>query len=491
MTTRGVRRHFTAASALGIAAAAAVLLVPQWGVAAEPAGAVAIGATDWAAYEHGPAHSSTQVNDTAITTSNAAALLRKWTFTAGPASVSGQPGPGFDSSPSVVNGVVYIGSRTGEFYALNASTGAVLWHRQLDYGSNTTCPAKGIVGTATVAADPVTGALTVYAPGAHTLYALSATTGTVVWKRAIGPATAAGEATYFNWSSPTVIKGHVYMGLAAKCESHLIRGGVVELSQHTGALQHSYYAVPAGRVGASVWSSVASDGTSVWVTTGNPDPTGTSVYQSFSIVRLSAATLAVQDIWTVPTAVTVDLDFGSSPTLFPAVISGVSTNLVAACNKNGVFYAWNRQQLSPGPVWQFQAGQTGGTGTGACITSAAYSAPTGQMFVAANQTTLAGVSHPGSLRSIDPATGTASWTQPLGCMPNGSPTVDVTTQVLAVPLYGPCAGAARPGVALYDASSGSLLTTLVTAGKEFAQPVFAEGKLFVADESGVLAAYGP
>jgi len=36
-----------------------------------------------------------------------------------------------------------------------------------------------------------------------------------------------------------------------------------------------------------------------------------------------------------------------------------------------------------------------------------------------------------------------------------------------------------------------LLTTLVTAGKEFAQPVFAEGMLFVADESGVLVAYGP
>ena len=488
MTTHTLRRHRRAA-AVGLATAGALLL-PLPGLAA-PGPGVTIGATDWPSYEHGPAHSSTQVNDTAITTSNAGALLRKWAFTAGPATAPGQPGPAFDASPSVVNGVVYIGSRTGQFYALNATTGSVLWHRQLDYGSNTTCPAKGIVGTATVAADPVTGALTVYAPGAHSLYALSAATGTVVWKHAIGPATTAGEATYFNWASPTVSGGNLYMGLAANCESHLIRGGVVELSQHTGAVEHTYYAVPAGKVGASVWSSVATDGTSVWVTTGNPDPTGTSVYQGFSIVRLSAATLAVQDIWTVPIAVTLDLDFGSSPTLFPAVISGVSTNLVGACNKNGVFYAWNRQSLSAGPVWQFQAGQVGGNNTGACLTSAAYSAPTKQMFVAANQTTLAGVSVPGSLRSVNPASGTALWTQPLGCMPNGSPTVDVTTQVLAVPLYGPCTATARPGVALYNATSGTLLTTLVTAGKEFAQPVFAEGRLFVADESGVLAAYGP
>ena len=32
------------------------------------------------------------------------------------------------SSPAVVNGVVYVGSRTdGNVYALNASTGALLW----------------------------------------------------------------------------------------------------------------------------------------------------------------------------------------------------------------------------------------------------------------------------------------------------------------------------------------------------------------------------
>ena len=100
------------------------------------------------------------------------------------------------------------------------------------------------------------------------------------------------------------------------------------------------------------------------------------------------------------------------------------------------------------------------------------------------------VSIPGSLRSLDPATGTALWVQPLGCMPNGSPTVDVTTQVLAVPLYGPCSLGSLPGVALYDATAGTLLTTLATAGKMFAQPVFAEGKIFVADETGKLVAYG-
>ena len=41
------------------------------------------------------------------------------------------------------------------------------------------------------------------------------------------------------------------------------------------------------------------------------------------------------------------------------------------------------------------------------------------------------------------------------------------------------------------ATTGSPLRTIARAGKVFARPVFANGKLFVADESGVLTAYAP
>jgi outer membrane protein assembly factor BamB len=36
-------------------------------------------------------------------------------------------GNGVNSSPAVVNGVVYVSSYDGNVYALNASTGALLW----------------------------------------------------------------------------------------------------------------------------------------------------------------------------------------------------------------------------------------------------------------------------------------------------------------------------------------------------------------------------
>jgi hypothetical protein len=184
-----------------------------------------------------------------------------------------------------------------------------------------------------------------------------------------------------------------------------VRGGVVQVNQHTGKRLHTWYAVPAGVVGPSVWSSMAGDGTDVWVTTGNPDPSAPAVYDAFSIVRLSASTLAKQDKWTAPTPLADDLDFGSSPTFFSATIGGVSTDLIGACNKNGIFYVWRRANLADGPVWQRQVGQSGGTGNGACITSAAFDGPDSTLYVAANQTMLNGSMVQGSTYALDPATG--------------------------------------------------------------------------------------
>jgi outer membrane protein assembly factor BamB len=373
------------------------------------------------------------------------------------------------------------------FYALDAPTGRVNWKKQLDYGSNTYCSAKGIVGTASVQPDPVTGTLTVYAPGAHYLYALNAATGSQSWRTAIGPSTTAGNGLYFNWSSPTVSGGRIYMGLAANCESRLIRGGVVSLNQHTGAVQHTYYAVPSGKVGASVWSSVAAQGSSVFVTTGNPDPTGSTIDDSYSVVRLASATLAKQDKWTVPSGQTADLDFGSSPLLYNGTLGGVSTPLVAACHKNGVLYSWRASSLAAGPVWSKQVGASGGDNA-SCLTTPAFDYLTKRLFVASNTTTIAGTTAPGGLRALNPSTGATLWERTLPCLPFGSPTVN--GQVVAVPMY-TCPTGVAPTVRLFSESTGDPLGSVPATGKTFAQPVFASGLLFVASEDGTLTAYGP
>ena len=94
------------------------------------------------------------------------------------------------------------------------------------------------------------------------------------------------------------------------------------------------------------------------------------------------------------------------------------------------------------------------------------------------------------VRQIDPATGTVAWTTDLACQIFGSPTLNGTTHVLAVPLFH-CNGSSVSGVALLDAQTGSVLRTIATAGPEFAQPVFADGALYLADETGVLTKYVP
>ncbi len=464
-----------------------VAIVGVFGALSGAASASGSGA-DWPSYERNAQHTSGLFGDTTVTTTIAGSLQEKWRFLVADRTRTGQPPRGLAASPTVVGGRIYIGSRTGMFYVLDATTGAVIWKKLLDYGSNTYCGAKGIVGTATVQPDLVTQVLTVYAPGAHYLYALDAATGAQQWKTAIGPDTPAGNGLYFNWSSPSVFGGNIYMGLAANCENHLIRGGVVSLDQHTGTVVDTYYAVPAGTVGASVWSSSAAGGGSVFATTGNPDPTGTTIDDAYWIVRLSPSTLARQDKWTVPAGQSADLDFGSSPTLFSASIGGVSTSLVTACNKNGQLYTWRRGSLAAGPVWSRRIAASGSAQKLGSQTSAALDYQSDRLFVAANKTTIAGTASPGGVRALDPATGGVLWEHALPCAAMGSPTLN--GQVLAVAMFS-CPTGVTPSVELFDETTGDLLGSVPATGPTFAQPVFAAGHLFVASEDGTITAYGP
>src|SRR5262249_58273615 len=138
-------------------------------------------------------------------------------------------------------------------YGRNESTGTVKWSRQLDTEPTVTCRGLGITSTAAMLPDPVSATSTVYVSGARFLYALNAATDTVTWKTRIGPVDAAQPDGYYNWSSPTVAGGHIYVGLSSNCDNPLVRGGVGELDQHTGTVLHTWYTVPRGAVGGRLW----------------------------------------------------------------------------------------------------------------------------------------------------------------------------------------------------------------------------------------------
>jgi len=470
---------------------AGVVMLSQGAVAgASPAAGPSL---DWSQYLHGPQHSSVSPA-TAFTPSNAAAASQVWHWQ--PPAVTGKPAPGLDASPTVVAGRVYIGAQSGGFFALKEATGAKVWSRQLDTEPHVTCPARGITSTAAVLPDPVTGTSTVYVSGARFLYALNAATGAVVWKTEIGPASVSAPDAYYNWSSPTVAGGHIYVGLSSSCDKPLIRGGVVELDQHTGKVLNTWYTVPAGSVGGSIWSSVAasSSGSDLWVSTGNEcDPTintcpaGDQIGNSLSIVHLSSS-LGLLQAWQAPGTAGHghDWDFGSSPTLFG---TGATPPDVGACNKNGLYYALAANPLGSSPLWTDAIGAPAGS-LSSCIASAVWDGQTGALYIGGDGTTIGATSHGGSIRQVNPNTGAYIWQTGLPCAVMGTPALD-GAGVLAAGTYS-CTKPNTPGAYLINASTGTILKTLpVGSNRVFSQPVFAQGTLFVATETHGLYDFAP
>ena len=130
-------------------------------------------------------------------------------------------GDSVQSSPAVSNGVVYVGSRDYNLYALDAATGALLWKYATGGGVDSSpAVANGVVY---VGSDD------------WNLYALNASTGALIWKY-----TTAG------WlDSPAVADGVIYVGSA---ESYF-NGNLYALDAGTGELLWKY--VPGGNFDSS------------------------------------------------------------------------------------------------------------------------------------------------------------------------------------------------------------------------------------------------
>jgi glucose dehydrogenase len=135
-------------AALGTLAALAAL-VPT---------ATASSFVNWPSYLDGLTHQSYAAQATAITPSNAASLAQAWHFMPGAPPVKAL-GYALNASPTVQDGMIYIGGNNGTFYAINETTGAVVWKRAIGYVNPTKgpCGPRGTTSTAAVAPAPGTG----------------------------------------------------------------------------------------------------------------------------------------------------------------------------------------------------------------------------------------------------------------------------------------------------------------------------------------------
>jgi polyvinyl alcohol dehydrogenase (cytochrome) len=431
---------------------------------------------DWSSYLNGGARTGYNSAETVITPATAPNLTQRW--------LDGV-GWSISAEPVQVNGVVYYGSWDGNERAISAATGTQLWSTYLGQTS-ANCPnamTVGVASTATVHTIPVNGTATqavFVAGGDGNFYALDASTGTVIWKTQLG-----APPDYFLWSSPLFYKGSIYEGISSLGDCPLIRGGVVRMNAATGTVQNTLYTVPAGCTGATVWGSPAVDTATgdLYFATGNagscgsPEPLAVAMVQTDSSLNLLGS-------WQVPSGHTPnnDSDFGSTPTLFHASISGAIHQMVGVQNKNGIYYAFDRSAISNGPLWHRRvaaAGECPTCGKGD-ISPSAYDGQ--HVFVGSGQTTIGGVKCAGSIRALGPATGKTVWAD---CLTG--PVLGAVTAVPEVAFF----GAGNTAYAVSTSTGAILWSQQGANGSAFwGAPAISNGLVYFGGMDGRLYAFG-
>src|ERR1700743_886027 len=147
-----------------------------------------------------------------------------------------------ETSPIVVDGVMYVTTSFSHVYALNAKTGEQIWHYNHKMGPITTyCCGPNNRGV------QVLGDLVYLATLDAKLVALNAKTGDVVWTADI----ADPELGYSETMAPTVVKDKVLIGTNGG--EYGIRGFVRAYDAKTGKLLWTFNTVPENSVG--VWAT--------------------------------------------------------------------------------------------------------------------------------------------------------------------------------------------------------------------------------------------
>jgi alcohol dehydrogenase (cytochrome c) len=147
-----------------------------------------------------------------------------------------------ETSPIVVNGVMYVTTSYSHVHALNAKTGEELWHYAHKMGPITTyCCGPNNRGVA------VADNLVYLATLDSKLLALDAKTGEVVWSTTV----ADPELGYSETMAPTVVKGKVLLGTNGG--EYGIRGFVKAFDAKTGKELWNFYTIPENSVG--VWAT--------------------------------------------------------------------------------------------------------------------------------------------------------------------------------------------------------------------------------------------
>lgn len=147
-----------------------------------------------------------------------------------------------ETTPIVSNGVMYVTTSFNHVYALDAATGAQLWHFKHNMGPVTTyCCGPNNRGVFAYGDKLYMGTLDAK------LVALNAKTGELVWEKQI----ADPELGYSETMAPTAVDGKILIGTNGG--EYGIRGFVKAYDANSGALLWTFHTIPENSVG--VWAT--------------------------------------------------------------------------------------------------------------------------------------------------------------------------------------------------------------------------------------------
>jgi len=339
-------------------------------------------AEDWPKFLH-DLNNSANSGETGISSFNVRTLKTKWTFSSGYE---------FSASPAIatVNGtsMLFLGAWNGNFYALNAVTGKKIWSFTVDLVPPCRPNACRIASSAAV--DTANNLVFFGAENAY-LYALNATTGALVWKQQLGDPRKGAEV----WSSPTFFNGMVFVGLASHNDAPCVIGLVNSYNELNGNPVWSFPTIdqstcPSGTcLGGAVPSSLAIDSTNgiIYAGTGGPGakctpPTENATLYPDAVLALNASTGTLINYYRALKNDQEDDDFGSSPIL-------QTTGRVNQCTGLSTFDYWVTDMNEVGDIFVLGRDADGLTGTVQTIQrSVGFNASSG--FLAMTQITQCG-----------------------------------------------------------------------------------------------------
>jgi alcohol dehydrogenase (cytochrome c) len=286
-----------------------------------------------------------------ITPDNVNRLAAQWTFQAEGMII----GRGFESTPLMMDGVLYITGNNNYAWAIDARTGRQIWRYRrvlppgLTYGGSN--PSNR--GFAAYGDLLFMGTL-----DAH-LLAFNRSTGEIVWDT-VTDDYHVGHALL---AAPLVVKDKVITGNSGG--DLPTRGFIDAYDAKTGKRVWRFYTIPAkGERGSETWSHdevLPRGGGATWVTgsydpelnllywgTGNPNPDyygderkGSNLYTA-SLVAIDADTGTLKWHYQFTPHDTHDWDSTHIPVLADLMIGGRMRKIVMVANRNGFFYTLDR-----------------------------------------------------------------------------------------------------------------------------------------------------